>query len=60
MHIPHAMVAVLGCVSPGKPRRRPRNCGTHPTARVCAASDAAEDEKAWSLNREVYVSIIQE
>ncbi len=29
-------------------------------ASVCAASDAAEDAKAGDLNREVYVSMLQE
>jgi len=59
MHIPHATVAVLDYGSPENPRR-PRNCGTHPTASVCVADDAAEDAKAWGLNREVYVSMLQE
>jgi hypothetical protein len=46
------MVAVLDCGSPGNRRRRPRNCGTYPTASICAASDVAEDVKALGLNRE--------
>jgi hypothetical protein len=43
------------------PARRPRNCGAHPCpASVCAASDATEDAKAGGLDREVYVSMLQE
>jgi len=61
IHIPHATVAALDYSSPENPRRRSLNCGAHPTpASVCAASDAAEDAKAWGLNREVYVSILKE
>jgi len=41
IHIPHATVAVLDYGSPGNPTRHPRNCGTHPTASVCVASDVS-------------------